>query len=120
MNISSYKDVLMCLMIMVGYFWLRRYEKKEETEFNRKTVQLSDYAIEISNIPANCSIGDIYHHINQSSYGLNYYYPITSIDFMYEEDSNDIEYCRKINECLQRQHKLLNEHRSKRLLLYYL
>ena len=104
-------DITICLMIASGYIWLRIFEKNEEKQLNKKIIQLSDYSIEIKNLPFYCTSSELYQHLNKSLYGQ---YPIVNIDFVYEEDKEDIENCQNIQKCIKLQQRLINEHRYKR------
>ena len=58
-------DVTGTLIVILGYYWLKSFEKSEEDHLNRTTVTASDYTLQISNIPRNITEREIAAHFAQ-------------------------------------------------------
>ncbi|GFH46056.1 hypothetical protein CTEN210_02530 [Chaetoceros tenuissimus] len=58
-------DVTGTLIVILGYYWLKSFEKSEEDHLNRTTVTASDYTLQISNIPKNITEREIAAHFAQ-------------------------------------------------------
>lgn len=61
----SMLDVTGTLIVILGYYWLKSFEKSEEDHLNRTTVTASDYTLQISNIPKNITEREIAAHFAQ-------------------------------------------------------
>ena len=50
------------MIIIIGYYWLRNFEKNEVDHLNRSTVSASDYTLRVSGIPPNIREREVAAH----------------------------------------------------------
>jgi len=53
----SFLDAAGTIIVILGWLWLRKFERKEVKNLNRKTVTASDFTICVQNIPSNNTTG---------------------------------------------------------------
>lgn len=52
-------DIAACILVLVGFVWLRFFEKSEIALLNKCSISPSDYTVLVSNLPPNCTEIDI-------------------------------------------------------------
>lgn len=78
-------DLLACVVVLVGFVWLRFFEKAETAHLNRCGVSPADYTVLVSNLPPSCTEADlrVYFAVLMNE-------AVSDIVFIYD-DEDDIE-----------------------------
>ena len=98
-------DLTGCIVVLIGFLWLRFFEKAEASYLNRMTVSPADYSVLVSNLPPGCKESDLRVYfaklINQA---------VTDIVFVYD-DEEDIELFKKRGRMVKRRYHITQQYR---------
>jgi hypothetical protein len=62
-QIYAYLDIASMSLVLIGYIWLRVYEKKETILLDKSTVNVSDFSVKLWNLPKTCTKEELQRHM---------------------------------------------------------
>lgn len=93
-------DIVGCIIVLVGFVWLRFFEKAEAAHLNRFHVTPSDYTVLVSNLPPSCTEADLRVYFARLMNEA-----VTEIVFIYD-DEDDIAISKRRGDLVKRRYHL--------------
>lgn len=101
--VYSSLDAIGTIVVILGYYWLKVFERKEVDHLNRTTVTASDYTLRVSRIPVNMTEIELAAHFAELTSS-----PIADVNLAFKNAeeikmySNRGQVMKQRNKCIQR------------------
>ena len=101
-------DMLICLVVLLAFVWVRIYEKREELMLDKNTVFASMYTLQFKNLPETCDEHKLKHHLLKVMHSQDR--AIASIN-MAVDNYDEFQKCVQRGELIKERTRLINLHR---------
>ena len=104
-------DIIVSVIIFVGYVWLSVFEKLEESKLDENTVLASHYTVKVSRFPPETTEDQLKEHFTKLV-GKRGAAAVADVSFAYN-NSREILLCKARGDLIRRKVLLVHEHRFK-------
>jgi len=101
-------DVLICLVVLAAFMWVRVFEKKEELLLDKNTVFASMYTLQIKNLPEVCTEHKLKHHLIDVLRCRAR--AIVAVNFALD-NHDEFQLCVERGKCIKERTRMINLHR---------
>ena len=101
-------DVLICLIVLAAFMWVRVFEKKEELLLDKNTVFASMYTLQIKNLPEVCTEHKLKHHLIDVLRCRAR--AIVAVNFALD-NHDEFQLCVERGKCIKERTRMINLHR---------